>query len=176
MRVANWQEEIHVDLTDKTLFGNDAAELEQEDVFLSYVIEPQITKEFLDSDNQIQIVRAYKGEGKSALLRLVSYKLDQKPDNIVLYVSAVSFSPNVDIDDSDVWTRKWKEKILGHLIGQIGKKIGFAFSDDAISIVEEAEEHGFRSKSFVSSITDRLTSEQMPIEKKELNQKIKKNY
>ena len=79
--------------------------------------------------------------------------------------TAVSLSPSLDSIDSDEWTRKWKEKLLNLIANEIGANIGYAFSDDAISLVEEAEENGFRQRSFVSTIVDRLKSKNIPIEK-----------
>lgn len=160
-----WKDEIKVNYTDKTLFGNDAAEEEQENIFLSYVVEPEIATEFLEYENKIQVVRAYKGEGKSALLRLVKNKLEQIESNLVISNTAVSLSPSLDTFDSDEWTRKWKEKLLNLIANEIGSRIGLAFSDDAISLVEEAEENGFKSRSFVSAIIDRLKAKNIPIEK-----------
>lgn len=165
MEVINWKDTIKVDYTDKTLFGNDAAEEEQEEIFLSYVLEPEISTEFLDRDNKIQVVRAFKGEGKSALLRLTKKRLENEETNLVILNTAVSLSPTLDSSDSDEWTRKWKEKLLNLIANEIGSQIGFAFSDDAISLVEEAEENGFKQKSFVSTIADRLKSKNIPIEK-----------
>lgn len=53
------------------IFGNDAAEDESESAFESYALHrPEIAK-FADARKPLQVVRAYKGEGKSALLRLV---------------------------------------------------------------------------------------------------------
>ena len=53
---------------DPTLFGSEAADLEDATLFFSYVMQrPEIT-EFLDDRRPVQIVSAYKGEGKSALL------------------------------------------------------------------------------------------------------------
>ncbi|WP_353662525.1 hypothetical protein [Hydrogenimonas sp. SS33] len=160
-----WQDEIKVDYTDRTLFGNDAAEEEQEEVFLSYALEPDITTDFLDRENKIQVVRAFKGEGKSALLRLAKNKLEKEERNLVISNTAVSLSPVLDSIDSDEWTRKWKEKLLNLIANEIGSRIGLAFSDDAISLVEEAEENGFKQKSFVSTIADRLKTKNIPIEK-----------
>ena len=151
----NWKE-IEIDYKNKTLFGNDAAEEEEENIFIKYVIEPDITSEFISEDNKIQVVRAYKGEGKSALLRLTKNKLEKDEKNLVINNTASSLSPIVDSIDSDEWTRKWKERLLRLIANEIGSRIGFAYTDDAIALVEEAEDNGFKERSFVSTISDRL--------------------
>jgi hypothetical protein len=157
--------EIEIDFKDKTLFGNDAAEEEEENIFTKYVIEPDITSEFISKDNKIKVVRAYKGEGKSALLRLTKNKLEKDENNLVINNTASALSPIVDSTDSDEWTRKWKERLLKLVANEIGNNIGFAYTDDAITLVEEAEDNGFKSRSFVSTITDRLIISKNPITK-----------
>ena len=54
-----------IDFTDPTLFGNEAAEDENDAVFRSYVVERPEVRRFLDPNRLIAIIRAYKGEGKS---------------------------------------------------------------------------------------------------------------
>src|SRR3990172_2276579 len=70
-------------LTDPTLFGNDVAEDEKEDIFYSYVLERRDFEPFFNVDNQVCISRAYKGEGKSALLRLVRHKISNSRAEII---------------------------------------------------------------------------------------------
>lgn len=57
-------------LTDPHLFGNDAAEDEDAEIFASYALERPELGDFTSPSRRICIARAYKGEGKSALLRL----------------------------------------------------------------------------------------------------------
>ncbi|MHC1481733.1 P-loop ATPase, Sll1717 family [Frateuria aurantia] len=154
-----------IKLNDRSLFGNEAAEDESDDVFESYaVIRPEIER-FLSQQERLVIARAYKGEGKSALLRLVAKKLEEVNEDIVLRVSAPSLSPEVASDDSDEWVRGWKQRILKHAASEIGARIHLAFSDDAIALVEEAEGNGYKSRSFVGSVIDRLKSASIPIDR-----------
>jgi hypothetical protein len=157
---------MKIALDDKSLFGNEAAEDEHEDVFSSYAVDRPEATAFLDPDVHIAIARAYKGEGKSALLRLVTLRLREQPDlPIVISIPASSISPTLDATDSDQWVRGWKTNILKLAAREIGAGIALAFSDDAISLVEEAESNGFKSRSFVSAIVDRLRSSAVPIER-----------
>lgn len=157
---------MKIALDDKSLFGNEAAEDEHEEVFSSYAVDrPEVTT-FLDPDAHIVIARAYKGEGKSALLRLVALRLREQSDlPIVISIPASSISPTLDGTDSDQWVRGWKTNILKLAAREIGAGIALAFSDDAISLVEEAESNGFKSRSFVSAIVDRLRSSAVPIDR-----------
>ena len=157
---------MKIKLDDKSLFGNEAAEDEVETIFTSYVIERAEVAQFTDASFPVAVARAYKGEGKSALLRLVALRLREKaPSPIVISIPASLISPEFDSTDSDKWLRGWKENILRLAAREIGSSISLAFSDDAISLVEEAEANGFKERSFVSTLVDRLKSKAIPLEK-----------
>ena len=157
---------MKIDITSKQLFGNEAGEDEDETIFKSYAVNRPEISDFISDENPISIVRAYKGEGKSALLRIVSLDLKKRPKPpVVIYTSATSISPELTDTDSDRWIRGWKLSILKLAAKEIGKSISRAFSDDAISLVEEAESNGFKSRNFVSVIADRLKSSAIPIER-----------
>ncbi len=149
--------QLKIDITSKQLFGNEAGEDEDEAIFKSYAVNRPEIADFLSEDSAISIVRAYKGEGKSALLRLVSLGLKRLPEPpVVIYISATSISPELTDVDSDRWIRGWKSSILKLAAREIGKSLSAAFSDDAINLVEEAEANGFKARNFVSSVVDRL--------------------
>jgi hypothetical protein len=157
---------MNIDITSKQLFGNEAGEDEDEYIFKSYAVTRPEISDFLSDDNSISIVRAYKGEGKSALLRLVSLDLRKRAEPpVVIYISATSISPELMDTDSDRWIRGWKSSFLKLAAKEIGKSISLAFSDDAISLVEEAEASGFKARNFVSAIVDRLTTSAIPLER-----------
>lgn len=148
------------------LFGNEAAEHEDPTIFESYAVDRTELKSFLDQSKPLQIVSAYKGEGKSALLRLIENRLmDSTPKPIVIRISATAISPSEDVSDTDGWVRAWKKALFKHIALEIGRTINLAFSDDAISLVEEAESEGFRFRSLVGSIVSRLQSSAIPIKK-----------
>ena len=152
-----------IDLADAALFGNDAADLEQEAAFFSYAVERAELNQLLNPDNAIQVIRAYKGEGKSALLRIVRRRLlASEAEQLVIPALGPDHSPIVDSLDSDLWTREWKKALLKLVANEIGSQLGLAFTDDAISLVEEAEANGFKKRSFVSAIVDRLSAGELP--------------
>lgn len=157
---------ISINFSEASLFGNDAAEEEMESLFLSYAVELEELNEFLDLQAPLMIARAFKGEGKSALLRLVTSKIrKQSAGEILITLHGSDLTPSITNVDVDEWTREWKKKILAVVAREIGATIGLAFTDDAISLVEDAEESGFRRRSFVSSLIDRLKSSNVPIER-----------
>jgi hypothetical protein len=160
---------IQINLADVSLFGNDAADLEQEPLFFSYAVPRSELDDLLDNENSIQVIRAYKGEGKSALLRIVRNKLAQNDsDQLIVPLIGPDHSPNLDNNDSDLWTREWKKTLLRLVANEIGSRLGSAFTDDAIFLVEEAEANGFRQRTFISTITDRLTSNISPLQRSRL--------
>lgn len=149
------------------LFGNEAAEHEDTEIFNSYAVQRREMKSFLDQKKPLQIVSGYKGEGKSALLRLIEKKIKEvDPNAVVLRISATEISPSEDENNIDSWIRSWKKSIFKKVAVEIGKNIKVAFTDDAISLVEEAETEGFRDRSFVGAIVSRLKSKAVPLEQK----------
>ncbi|MBI3554174.1 MAG: hypothetical protein HY077_16880 [Elusimicrobia bacterium] len=104
-------------LNDPDLFGNDAAEDEDEAVFASYVVDRPELKDFTSALRRICIARAYKGEGKSALLRHAASKVQQSGSQaIVIQSSANSLGPSLKTNDSAEWIRAWKASMLKLLI------------------------------------------------------------
>lgn len=149
--------EARIVLTDPTLFGNDAAEDEREDIFYSYALEREEVGAFADPYRPLCIARAYKGEGKSALLRLTKRKVSNEASEPVQVARTASeLAPEVARDDYSSWVRGWKASILNAFAIEIGSQIGVAWSDDAMSLVEESEKAGFRRRSLVSSILNRF--------------------
>lgn len=156
-----------VDLKDPSLFGSEAAELEDEEVFYSYAIERPLVQDFLRENDAIRIASAYKGEGKSALLRLAKSRLASAPSSpLIISCTAASISPDLATDNLDTWIKKWKLNILGLVAREIGAKISFAVSDDATTLVEEAERNGFRSRSIFGYFLDRTKTKGAQVEQR----------
>ena len=88
---------VKIDLADVALFGNDAADLEHEAIFFSYAVERTELSDLVSPDNTIQVIRAYKGEGKSALLRLARSHLARLGTNqLVIPAIGPDHSPFVE--------------------------------------------------------------------------------
>ena len=147
-----------VDLHDPYLFGNDAAEDEEEAVFNSYVIDRDESAIFTNPHRRLAVVRAYKGDGKSALLRLTRTKIVDQSDHEPLIISAIAtdVTPRIESPDPAQWARAWKGVIFDRLAATIGTRIGFAWRDDDMSLVEEAERRGFKERNIISGILDRI--------------------
>ena len=148
--------EPKINLVDSSLFGNDAAEDEDDNIFDSYFVSRQEVKDFSNSDRKLCILRAYRGEGKSAVIRHVWSIFAHKGDVVVRTTGSTIPLPGVVGVDPDAWTRAWQRGIFTLLASEIGSKIGVAWGDDAMSLVEEAEKNGFKSRSLLSAVCDRL--------------------
>lgn len=150
-------EPVKISLTDPTLFGNDAAEDEREDIFRSYAFDRPEVQPFSDSGRPFCVAHAYKGEGKSALLRLTRLRVSQRNEAAIQIArTADELAPDVTRDDMVSWVRGWKASILHAFAVEIGSRIGFAWTDDAMVLVEESEKSGRKSRTLLASILDRL--------------------
>lgn len=164
------KQEIKIDLSKTDLFGNDAAEQEEEEIFYSYALERPEVNNFLDPANLVTIARAYKGQGKSAILRMTRNNLNKSDDKIIIFSTGVSLSPSLESEDSDLWTREWKARIISLIANEVGSYIGFAIKEDAHQLVDEAERNGFKQKSIIRTIWDRFKITGLPIETKDSTQ------
>ncbi len=146
-----------IQLGDADLFGNEAAEDEDEDIFNSYAYERPELAGFTDPYRRLCFVRAYKGEGKSALLRLTQQRV-RRTDEFALVVEGrnPNFSPSRADSDFDSWVRDWKATILTNIAQAIGSKLNTAFDDDGMAFVEFAEKAGVRERGYVIAFLARF--------------------
>ncbi|GAB2542956.1 P-loop ATPase, Sll1717 family [Rhodanobacter koreensis] len=144
-------------LSDSELFGNEMAEDEEETLFTSYAYEREEFSAFLDSSTKLKVVRAYKGEGKSALLRWTYLRLRDFKNVIVHTAYANSIAPSLSASSSIDNIKAWKESYIKTAASAVGARLDFKFNDDVLSLREEAERGGFAERGFVAAILARLT-------------------
>ena len=151
-----------LNLDDRLLWGNEAADDEDPELLNSYFVTQNNDEwqEFFDIDVTYSIARARKGMGKSAILKECAYRNKDKDDYIVIDIKGsdlVAYKPiqkeNLDITQSIF---DWKQRICAIINYKLGQAIGFAVSDDAIALVENAELSGYKSRNLVSALLDRL--------------------
>ncbi|MBD8644182.1 hypothetical protein IFT63_11365 [Stenotrophomonas sp. CFBP 13724] len=145
-----------VDLSDEQLFGNEMAEDEEESLFSAYAYERSEFTSFIDSSAKLKVVRAYKGEGKSALLRWTFLRLKTFKNVIAHSAYASSLVPSALSTSEPLCVRLWKEAFIRVAAGALGARIDFKFSDDVVGLREEADRGGFAERGFVSAILARL--------------------
>ena len=145
-----------IDLTDEDLFGNETAEDEDESTFLAYaLIRPEFEK-FIDAQKKLRVVRAYKGEGKSALLRWTHISLRPVKNVAVHAAFATSVLPRGKHFADSESVQDWKDALLMMAATTLGAKLDLKFDDDVISLREEAERGGFRRRGFITAVLARL--------------------
>ncbi|HBO5687715.1 TPA: hypothetical protein L4620_005382 [Pseudomonas aeruginosa] len=152
--------DISLKLNDKTLFGNDAGEDENIEVLTSYFVNQPAFTDFLDTETALCVARARKGMGKSALLSKFAHdleQLDSKP--LVVQIVPSSLSALITPPETGApseFENYWKQAICQSINMEISKTIGFAWKDDHISLVENAELNQFRGRNIIGALTSRL--------------------
>jgi hypothetical protein len=145
-----------IELDDDELFGNETAEDEEESNFLAYALVRPEFEDFINAYKKVRIVRAYKGEGKSALLRWTYLSL-RHIKNVAVYENfASSILPRTQHLESVDYVQEWKDALLKAAASSLGSKLELSFDDDVISLREEAERGGFRKRGFIPAVLARL--------------------
>lgn len=146
-----------IDLSNLELFGNEVAEDEEERLFASYAYVREEFADFLRKESKVRIVRAYKGEGKSALLRWAYLQLKGQEDVVVHSTQGSALNPMLPATaQSAERIRAWSESLIAVAASALGASLGLKFSDDVVSLREEAERGGYKQRGFVASILARL--------------------
>lgn len=152
---------LYVDLKDKRLFGNEAGEDEELEILNSYYIDHEDFIDFYDVQENLSIVSARKGMGKSALLSRLQYKLQNEEsysNPIIVRAKGNDLLGLGDFTQKDqaYLENYWKQIICKKIIIDIGEKIGFALSSNEMSIIEIAELEGMKSKNIVGGLISRI--------------------
>jgi hypothetical protein len=141
----------------KNLFGDDNADAEDESRFRSYAIQTEEYESLEDPDTRLGFVSAYKGMGKSAILRLLEIRLkEQSEPPLVIRTKAEDLLPKVFPQGTLGWTRDWKRSIVNRIAAEVGATIGMAWTDDSTSLVELSEKDGFKRRNIIGYILDRM--------------------
>lgn len=154
---------------DEQLFGNDAGEDEDPDVLASYFVSRESFDPFFDRDRRVAVARSRKGMGKSALLAKLAHDLHrQGSDDIVIQTTGSDLLGLAAFPAADhqLLQLRWKQVICARINLELGKRVGFAFSDTKMALVEAAELTGFKGRNLIGSLIARITSSQIPIEVK----------
>ena len=142
------------------MFGNDSGEDEDPNVLDSYFVDLPEFRRFNDSKEPLVLVRARKGMGKSALLARLNYALERAGHvDIVIKTTGNELLGLGNIQQQKghaTLENYWKQVICKRICMEIGRTIGFAGSDDSMSMVETAELEGFKGQNLVSALAHRV--------------------
>ncbi|UDL05726.1 P-loop ATPase, Sll1717 family [Marinobacter sp. CA1] len=161
------RDSIELDFYDDELFGNEAGEDEDPAVLSSYFITKDKFNKFFSQSRRFAIVRARKGMGKSSLLSKMAYDVRKgNPENIVISITGSDLLSYGEFDSTDhlVLQNEWKKALSARINFELGNRIGFAWTDDQMALVEASEISGYRGKNFVGSLIARIRSKHFPIE------------
>ena len=140
------------------MFGNDSGENERDQALREYFVDLPEFKKFFNDKNELGIVRARKGMGKSAMLKVLSLRRkEQVPDDLVIFTTGNELIGMGDFTGKSqaYLENHWKQVICKRICIEIGRSINVAFTDLEMSMVEAAELEGFKNLNLLSALTER---------------------
>ncbi len=160
--------ELDLDLSDEEIFGNEAGEDEDPEILSTYFITKKKFNKFLSKSKKFGIARAKKGMGKSSLLSKLAFDVNKDDNNIVITVTGSDLLSFGTFNENDhlKLQNEWKTALSARINYELGNKIGFAWTDDQMALVEASELSGFKGKNLVGSLLQRIKSKHIPIESK----------
>lgn len=155
---------------DPELWGNEAADDEDPVVLNSYFVNSPAWHDFLTAVRPLQIARARKGLGKSALLRECAFRHREDKNFLVINITGADLVAQREFKSlgASEHIYDWQQRICTLITRSIGASIGFAYTDDQIAFVEAAELAGLRSRNLIGALVDRLRGKLGPIELQKL--------
>lgn len=145
------------------IFGNDNGEDETPEILAAYFVENQAFRKAFDKTRKLEIVKAKKGMGKSALLSHLQFLLSDKTkpldsDAIVIKITGnalIGLADFTGLDSAQIENR-WRQVICKRISMEIALEIGFASSDTSMALIEAAEIEGFKGRNLVSGLMSRI--------------------
>lgn len=140
------------------MFGNDSGENERDQSLKEYFVDLPEFRKFFKEDSELGIVRARKGMGKSAALKVLSLRRREEcPDDLVIFTTGNELIGMGDfIGKSQAYLENhWKQVICRRICVEIGRNINVALTDLEMSMVESAEMEGFKDLNLLSALTER---------------------
>ncbi|MBK1891052.1 hypothetical protein Undi14_13500 [Undibacterium sp. 14-3-2] len=171
---------IYFDLADEKLFGNEAGEDEDQALLNEHFVDHDSFNHFFDPNKHLSVASARKGMGKSALISQLKYRLENedaygKPVVVKAKGNELLGLGDFTSKDQAYLENYWKRIICKKIIIEIGRTIGFAFSSDAISMVEIAEIDGLKGRNLVGGLISRIKAK-IPFLDAEIKSSIPENY
>lgn len=152
---------ITFDLSDESLFGNEAGEDEDQALLNEHFVNHEGFVPFFDRSRSLSVVSARKGMGKSALISQLRYRLENESeygDPVIVRAKGNELLGLGDFANKDqaYLENYWKRIICKKIIIEIGSRVGFAVASDEISMVELAELDGLKTKNLVGGLVSRI--------------------
>lgn len=141
-----------------SMFGNDSGENERDQTLKDYFVDLPEFRKFFNSENELGFVRARKGMGKSAMLKVLYLRRkEQCPDDLVILTTGNELMGMGDFTGKSqaYLENHWKQVICKRICIEIGRRINFALTDLEMSMVEAAELEGYKNLNLLSALTSR---------------------
>lgn len=140
------------------MFGNDSGENERDQALKEYFVEIPEFRKFFSDENELGFVRARKGMGKSAMLKVLSLRRKEiNPDDLVIFTTGNELMGMGDFTGKSqaYLENHWKQVVCKRICVEVGRKINFALTDLEMSMVEAAELEGYKDLNILSALTER---------------------
>jgi len=149
----------------KTLdFGNEAGDDVDPAELLTYFVEQQAFRHFLDSQKRLLIATARKGVGKSALLKWTAHRVKQNdPDALVISVRGAdlvrsNFNLQSELKNANDHAHDWMVRLCAVVNRHLARQLHVALTDDRMTLIETAELEGYKSRNLAGALIDRMMS------------------
>lgn len=140
------------------MFGNDSGENERDQALKEYFVDIPEFRKFFSDANELGFVRARKGMGKSAMLKVLSLRRkEENPEDLVIFTTGNELMGMGDFTGKSqaYLENHWKQVICKRICVEIGRKINVALTDLEMSMVEAAELEGYKDLNILSALTER---------------------
>ncbi len=153
-------------IDDRSLWGNEAADDEDPEVLSSYFVNRRDWDQFFDLGSRLSIARARKGMGKSALLSEFAFRFRSQKDVMIVSIKGADLVAQRDLRQlmPIEYIHDWQQRICSIINRHLASRIGFAFTDDTMTLVENAELAGFKSKNLFGALLDRFGGKVNPVD------------
>lgn len=143
-------------------FGNEAADDVDDEELKSYFVMQEGFENFLKENKRLQVIKAKKGMGKSALIKWIGLEVSEKYQNALVIkirgseLSRENFKLTNQLTEPNDYISDWIIRLCAVVNRELAKKINFAYRDDEISLVEYTEMQGFKERNLISCLLERF--------------------
>lgn len=143
-------------------FGNEAADDVDDEELKSYFVMQEGFENFLKENKRLQVIKAKKGMGKSALIKWIGLEVSEKYQNALVIkirgseLSRENFKLTKKLTEPNDYISDWIIRLCAVVNRELAKKINFAYRDDEISLVESTEVQGFKERNLISCLLERF--------------------
>jgi len=143
-------------------FGNEAGDDVDPEELVTYFVEQDTFKSFVDPKKRILVATAKKGVGKSALLKWTGFTIGIADSDALVIdcrgadLSRSKFGLTSKLEAPADYIRDWMVRICTLVNRELASKFKIAIDDDKITLVESAEIDGYKKRNLVGCLLDRF--------------------